>query len=444
MPKFVMLIAFLVPFPALAEDMAPQEVQAIASKFNETMMKCPGKIWPDYTWNNLRVVLLYPKKDHSWIWDATTNTTQRINNSSLPSSAIGSSYEFFEVDGRSSMSLNMEEENKEVFQLGVHEFFHHYGQKNWTSGQVNGGRGTEYPVSWQPRLYRRMIFDSLKKYLEAGRDSDLAQARFWYDKWTNEYPNETKSTTDGYEGTAEYADIMAEVIAKTGCSGTDEQLRAQVVNEVKTNFGFSVSGQHFGLDSKGYEVGGLSALILRFRNNNLSEWTHRMSKGDTPLQVLMESTSSASGSAGQDLISTFRDSAHRINAERAPLLDHAIAAWPDKSYVRVPTPYNWLQSNLMPKFFAKSTQIGMSLYPLSTDHHYISPDGRSNFKLKANAVVFSHYTAACQNQYSFTLVPASLVQFTNGTTSISSPSFHGVLQGRITVDEQGYQYLCVE
>lgn len=444
MPKFVILIALFVPFVTLAQNLAPKDVKTITANFNQTMMMCPGKIWSDYNWSGLQIALIYPTKLNSWIWDASADSLQEISNSSLPSTAIESIYNFFEMNDRTVMSLNMEKGYKEIFQLGIHEFFHHYGQKTWTSSQVNGQRGTVYPVTWQPRLYRRMIFENLKKYLEFSQPSDLGRARYWYDRWSNENPSEANSTTDGYEGTAEYVETLAEVLANNGCSATEEQLRSQVAEQVKANFGYSVSGQDFGLDNEGYELGGLSSLILRFKANDLSAWNSRISQGETPLQILLESVSPILENAPQELVKTFQESAQRINAERSPLLDKDIANWLDKSYVRVSTSYKWLQSNLRPKFFARSSQIQMNLYPLNSDHHYLSPDSRSNFKLKANAVVFSHYIPACPNQHHFTLVPASLIQLTNGVATISSPSFDGSIVGDMKADDQGNQYLCVE
>ncbi len=443
MLKFVTMFAFLVPFMVSAHE-GPREVRIMADKFNATMMVCPEKIWPSYNWDGLTVVMLYPKQEFSWLWDASSNSISRIDNNSLPSSASGSFYAFFDLNGRKSMSLNMEEGIKEVFQLGIHEFFHHHGQSNWTRAENSGGRGTEYPVSWQPRLYRRMIFENLKRYLESNNSLDLRKAKFWFDRWTNEYPNESRATTDGYEGTAEYVETMAEVVAKFGCAAPDETLKSSVIAQIKSDFGFSVGGQHFGLDSEGYEIGGLSALILRFKESHLASWTSRISKGETPLKVLLESVKSVDDFASQELIKMFQNSAQRINAERAPLLDQDIANWSNKSFVRVAAPYKWLQSNLFPKFFAQSSHLNIGLYPLSTTHHYLSPDRRSDFKLKTNAILFSHYSQACPSQYLYTLVPNSQIQMKNGQAIIRSPMFEGNVVGRVTNDDQGFQYLCVD
>ncbi len=97
-------------------------------------------------------------------------------------------------------------------------FFHNQAQKSWTRDGV-GSRGTLYPVDWKPRLYRRMIFDNLKNYLSLQNTTSSQKARYWFEKWTREYPEEVKASTDGYEGTARYAESLAKIIVRTGCRG---------------------------------------------------------------------------------------------------------------------------------------------------------------------------------------------------------------------------------
>jgi hypothetical protein len=444
MCKYKTMLAIFVPFVALAENQAPPEVQKLAEGFNRTMIVCPQKIWSNYSWESLKVVLIYPSKSKSWVWDASKNTLQTVPNSELPASAIGSFFEFFNFNGHKAMSLQMEEGSTEVFELGVHEFFHHIGQEKWTNNQT-GGRGTLYPLSGEPRFYRRMIYDNLKQYLQTGNQLSLGRAKYWFEKWSYEYSYETQSTTDGYEGTADYVETMATAVAKLGCTATDEQLKNAVINEVSTNYGFSVSGQHLALDSEGYEIGGLAALILRFNGVELSDWNRRTSAGETPLQVLLESVSPIAEVASDDLRNTFIQAAQIANQNMQPILDNDISNWNEKSYVRIPSPFNWLQSNFMPKFFAHSSELQLDLYPVSTDHHYISPsDGGSNFRLKTNAVIFKYFTTACSGQYFFTLVPEDSIENDGRTVNMLSGSVVGRLVGEIKTNEDGFKFFCVE
>lgn len=445
MSKFTTLLALFVFLSAFTQNQAPSEVQLLTENFNTAMMSCPQKIWSNYKWDGLKIVLMYPSKNDSWIWDATTNKTQTISNTELPTSAIGSMYEFFELNGHKVMSLNMGEDISDVFKLGVHEFFHHIGQENWTINQT-GGRGTLYPLDGVPRFYRRMIYDNLKQYFQTGNQISLGHAKYWFNKWTLEFSNETQATTDGYEGTAKYVEIMAAAVIKLGCSATNEKIKAEIINIVTSDFGFSVSGQHLALDSEGYEIGGLAAFILKFSEFKLSDWNSRISAGETPLQVLLEPVVPIVEPPPAGLMDQFEQAAQKVNEERGPILDNDISNWNNKSYIRVPAPYSWLQSNLMPQFFAHSSELDLDLYPLATDHQYISPrlDG-SNYQIKTNGVLFSYYTTACSSdQYSFTLVPEELFVHEGRSANLTSGSVLGHLVGEIKTDEQGYKYFCTE
>jgi hypothetical protein len=92
---------------------------------------------------------------------------------------------------------------------------------------------TAYPFEWEPRLYRRMMFDNLKRFLEHEHPLDLGRASYWYDLWAQDAFE--RRDTDGYEGTAKYVDRLAEVVWELGCSATDDQLRTRTYERVNAN-----------------------------------------------------------------------------------------------------------------------------------------------------------------------------------------------------------------
>lgn len=444
MTKIVMLLAFFANFSALAAEAVPDEVQRLTSDFNKTMMVCPQKIWSDFKWDGLKVVLMYPSKAESWLWDASSNSLQKIANVELPASAIGSLYEFFDLGGHKAMSLNMETDKDNAFQFGVHEFFHYVGQEDWIYIQT-GGRGTSYPMKGEPRLYRRMIYDNLKKYLLSGGKDHLGRAKYWFTKWSSEYVNETQSTTDGYEGTARYVDTMASAVAELGCLATDKQLKARVIQKVTDDFGFSLNGQHPALSREGYDLGGIAALVLRFSGEDLAEWNKRIVAGETPLQVLLESVAPVVDAVPEDLQNTFVHAAQESNKQRGKIIDADISNWNKKSYIRVQVPTKWLQSNFMPKFFVHSTELDLYLYPLYTEHYFIAPgDGGSKFQLNTNTVLFNHYSTVCSNQDLLTLVPEHLIKQEGRSAKIESDKVVGHFMGEIKTDEQGFKYFCLD
>jgi hypothetical protein len=427
--------------PAFADKPAPAAVRTLIAQFKSTMMDCPDRIWAGFSWKGLNLVLIYPSESHAWVWNASTASLKRIPLSELPSSAAGSLFEFFELGGAPSMSLNMEEANFERFQLGVHEFFHYQGQKDWR-GRA-GNRGTFYPLAWQPRFYRRMIFDRLRSHFTTGATSDLAKARYWFDKWSTEYPHETQSTTDGYEGTAEYVEILAAAVGKLGCGADDAQIKKQLLPHIHDKkYGLSLSGQYLSLDLEGYTIGGLAALTLRFREADLGAWNGKIAANATPLEILMEGVQPEPESAPAELESLFQASARNSDHAMGALLDADIARWQDKDYVRVALRNDWLQSNIRPEFFAFSEKLQLPLFPVRVAHPFRSSDGSSELELKARAVTFDYATSPCGSGW-FALVPEKAIHISKGVAQVSAPALTGRISGaRLKSDAQGFRYLC--
>lgn len=452
MPKFVTLLSFLVSLTvsAAAEaDEIPTKVTELAARFHKTMVVCPDRIWADYSWNGLRVLFAYPKGETSYLWDASTNSIQAVKNDSLPPHLLTGSYNFFESEGLKALALEMNDSGTfDPFNLGVHEFFHYHGQSDWMH-PAGGGRGTDYPLSWQSRFYRRMTFDNLKAYFEFGREEDLRKARYWFEKWEREYPLEAKATTDGYEGTARYLDTLASVVDSLGCSASDADLKKLAVQHVKNAFGYSVSGDYFALDSEGYDIGALAALILRFDGHDLKTWNIRMKRGETPLQVLLERVAPLEEAEPAELREKFEAKVSAVNKNWGKLIDNDISNWSDRDYIRVSFPLKLVHTTYSPKFFARSVELDRRLMPLALELHLNSSNGGSSVRLQPNAVVFlSDPSNPCKDVslFGITLVRRSALQFDSSTQTVAveTPSLVGRLAGQIKADEAGFEYFCAE
>ncbi len=397
------------------------------------------------------LVLVDSTQNSSWHWNANSNTTQKLENSSLTNRALESTYSFFEMNNQSALSLNLnpashvlKQDRELLFQLGVHEFFHYTGQKGWKGLDASGSRGTVYPAEWQPRFYRRMIFSNLMASFQIDDAQYLRNAKFWYEKWAREYPEEVKSTADGYEGTAEYVGRMASIVAKAGCTASESELRRLAASELRDSFGGSVSASHFALDNEGYEIGGLATFILRFQNGGLTAAVSRMANGETPLQILLENESAQVQGEEPFTRTMFIDAQKKYNAEVGAVLDQDIANWNSPLFIRVPTPFSWLRSNLVPQFFAFSKVLNLELFPLAIDHSFESSDNRSSFTIRKDAIIFQAPTPICPNLYEYTLVPSSQIQINEGQIKILSPKVEGVIQGRVSTDAQGFSYICAD
>lgn len=109
-----------------------------------------------------------------------------------------------------------EEDYLQNFITAMHESFHFYEQDGWSSLNINSGdlgmntRATEYPLNETARIYRVMVYDNLYSSLHSDTDEDiekfLGDAKYWYEKWKAEYPDEYYDImqTDLSEGTAEF------------------------------------------------------------------------------------------------------------------------------------------------------------------------------------------------------------------------------------------------
>ena len=452
MSKLVLMAALVFTLPARANQSYFTEVISLVDKFKETMVKCPERIWSNYNWNELNIVFLYPSQSSSWIWDIDPNVIRKIDNRRLPSRSSGLLYDFFEIDGQSTQSLNMENgpSNDELFQLGVHEFFHIQEQGGWpgkygSEQPYYQNRGTTYPIDARPRYYRRMLFDNLEGYFASNNEEYLKKAKYWFDRWAGEYPDEIILSTDTREGTAYYVETMAWALADLGCTATEEQLKNHVLAQVRNMFGDSVSGHILALDREGYDIGGLSSLILRFNNTDLPDWNQKMAEGDSPLEVLFAGVASVPGNHDEYLREGFIYTASAMNREYGLILDDDIENYSNKDYIRVSAPDYWIQPTFFPQFFAYSSKIGKDMYPYARNHHFLSPDeDGSNYIVKANAVVIPHGRNPCTEIYEFVLVSSDAININNRSAYVSNEVIEGRLVGELREDDEGYSYFCVE
>lgn len=442
MPIFAtLLISF--SFSSLwAQETAPSSVQKLAERFSAPMRTCPEKIWPNYNWQNLNVLFVYPDQINSWLWEASSQQFKSIPTSTLSGSATGGHYDFLEIEGKKTLALNMkfDRPGADIFRLGVHEFFHFHGQAQWK--RHASGRGTDYPIQWQPRLYRRMIFDHLKNYNLNLDSQSLAKARYWYGRWSQEFPNELRVATDGYEGSAEFVELMAVAIDEKGCSATQNEIQNKMNALVQQNLGQSVSGELLDLAKEGYEVGALTFFALAQSETKPENWAQRVAKGDSPLSILFESVNPQLDTAPQNLVALFQKTAIQTNQSIGAIVDSDIAAWSDRSFVRVDVPFEWLQSNLYPKYFLRSIELNLFLMPMARAHLYQSPRKGIQLELKENAVKFLNAPGPCKQAAAYLLVHESAIQEVNGLLKIQSPLAKGLLDHTDMTDENQFRYLC--
>lgn len=282
------------------------DIEKINQKIMETavgtMSTCGEKIWSKFTLKEINLILVDESKEEQVSYSFKDNKKIAFNKKNLPSAALQFLYNFFDFENQRWMAINpikFAEFGKNDFDFLVsesvklifHEGFHHTVQKDWVS-KTQGSRGTTVPIAWEPRFYRAMIFQNLKTVYQVNffNHTALRKARYWYDLWVKNYPLEISMTTDGYEGTAAYAETMGYAYSQYGCGYYKPELKPEVKKYILDNIDdgklIFLNGSMFGLDVEGYAIGKIAGHILD-QHNVIPNWKERLAQGETPLEQLM-------------------------------------------------------------------------------------------------------------------------------------------------------------
>ena len=392
---------------AFANGAILKEVLETAKKFSISMKQCPEKIWANYSWNNFNVYLVYSEQMKVYKWDGQTEEVTSVDPTGLDSRILNGLYNFFELDGKKSMSIRMDQDFAEPFALAVHEGFH-YLEDNWVAPQ--GSRGTDYPLDYKPRYIRKMLFTKLVEYFKGNKGDDkgndkgndkgddivsLKEAKYWYNQWEATAPKELISTTDGYEGTSQYVQTMANAVAKLGCDASPDQLKSFVLAEVEETYESSyLRLENPSLEFEGYAIGGLASLILAFSQNN-NDWQDAFKQEISPLTTLLANVSPQQADDSQEELKAYQNAVSVMNTNMGKFIDEDIQNFNNPDYIRIQLPFNLLkQSMFSPKFFANIKAVpGLTLFPLIRGGlNLISPDQSSYLLLGENSVVASYDT----------------------------------------------------
>lgn len=192
------------------------------------------KIWPnlDYSQHNIVIFYLNSSEKPESTWLINTKGYKLLKPSEYKEIQIPIAGQIGNVKflGKASIALSLSEkvlkEDSEAinyFKLLTHELVHFYNQTNIEFPKIDSiSRAQEYPLSVNPRLYRRMLYQNLNKAM-VEKNNDLTneyirQAAFWYRKWKNEYSAEVNRIriTDMREGHAKYIEYIASFINKSG------------------------------------------------------------------------------------------------------------------------------------------------------------------------------------------------------------------------------------
>lgn len=211
------------------------------------------------------------------------------------------------------------------FTILMHESFHLHSQSGWQGvnamaaieNEQSDMRSSAYPLDEQPRILRAMQYECLYRALNEESDGEgvrhLENAKYWYEKWKNEYPEEysTIKDTDLSEGTAEYFGNEIKRILQNGkfSLATPEEFAVQCQSA----------------DAESYNLGDIAIQLLKkrgeFKEADFEE------SGKTPVEVLMGNIKNSNEEPeNSKLAGIISDNVKKINSQVSACFSDCINA----------------------------------------------------------------------------------------------------------------------
>lgn len=443
---FVFLYFFAVIFTApaaLAESPQPSEkIQKAISYMRPSTSICPERVWPQNVWNKAAFVFTEPqsKDSISWFWDLQSNQLRPIDNSKLSAGALTSYYSFFELEGYSVTSLNMDRLwfPEQVAAFGIHEAFHYLAQAKWSSPKVRS-RSTAYPIDPFPRLFRKLTQDQILKYTQSQDIAHLEEAKYWFEKWKTSAPDEVGNYTDGIEGSANYIETMAMSVSRQGCQASEVDLVKEALARVNQRTLHSQPTLD-AFDTESYTMGATAILAARQAGLFNLEWAVKMSQGESPIEMLFDSLKISKMNYPRPLGARFIQKAIASSAQFKVLVDPQIKDFKNKDIVRVEVPWHWLTGsyNVRAFLYAKSIQRDIKVM---SKINFENGQG-SHFSMDDGAVNIQDENLKGCAQRGFILASKSDIQILNNNEfKVQTKYVNAKFKGQF-ITEQGMTYLC--
>lgn len=440
-------------FQKLAQDASPLQASIspremlgkAASLLTTTMLQCPALIWPSYDWKNINVMLT-AEGEGTLLWNGSQGgSVSEVAPNEVPARAVTGMYSFFENRGVRTLSLYVRKNDRylisptAVFRLGVHEGFHFLGQAGW-SDKPGGQRSTLLPLEDKPRLYRRLMFRRLKEHVLSGApdSASLHQAAFWFQKWKSEFPHEVNSVTDGYEGTAEYAETLAHLVGLNGCQISESGLQQKLIDFLRTS-AETQEFMHTALDSEGYSMGSLAAYALRF-NQKRGDWYARVKTGETPLEILFENVGFAEDVQDPALAAEYGHEFLKSSQEAEALIGEDLALVRSAQTIFVVPPASSNQGSKGYFGFYSVRDLPQIVFgPFSGPVLFQGPGWTLEVAAKKSDLTFEG-EPPCRGR-TFAMAPSSIL-IEGGTLQATGAGMVGAMPGDLKTDSTGRCWFC--
>lgn len=151
-----------------------------------------------------------------------------------------------------------------LYEVSVHEMYHFYFDDMKKYDEITNGeesnteRYTKFPKEAKPRVYRKMIYDNIIAAYENPSEQDLylGRAKYWNEKWQNEYPEEYNQSqiVDIAEGKARYVEYLM-------CITHEDISREEKIEAIKSIF-HKESEMAESISDESYKLGFVSGVLL--------------------------------------------------------------------------------------------------------------------------------------------------------------------------------------
>ena len=189
------------------------------------------KVWPGYDYTNHNFLIFYLDEEGSVKEAKLLNVNEnralekKEYENITPPNPEG--YDQIQFQNKSSIVMSvddtvMETENSvnELYKTATYEIVHFYYQKD-IQASADSSRSQMYPIERAPRILRRMIYTRLIQAFENPdrQDEYLGKAKFWLDKYNDEYKSEADRirATDIAEATARYTRKISDCLSERIC-----------------------------------------------------------------------------------------------------------------------------------------------------------------------------------------------------------------------------------
>ncbi|MBY0385271.1 hypothetical protein K2X05_08945, partial [bacterium] len=289
-----------------------------------------------------------------------------------------------------------------------------------------------------PRIYRQMLFKNMKSYFldPSNNPAALNKAAYWYKLWATTFPDEEKSSADGYEGTAKYVEEISKIYADKKCTANTNEVFQKLSNLVSSDM-YTYKKPTFRLDAEGYAFGSLAGFILSYKENN-SSWFSEMSLGKTPIDILLDNRTPTFEPADTNLEKNYVDEAKIANDQVDQMLGPSLQDFTNKSFVRIVLTGSF--ASYSPKGFFLPKQLpDVSAVPLAVELNINT--SYSIITIKKDTVLFSLENPCDKTKFT-ALVPEKDFIIQNGSVLLQSNGLNGKLRGSLVTDKNGYSWFC--